>query len=49
MDGIRNYNATKVMNIISELRTVDAASKGIDNISATHGELLKVLIYKIMH
>lgn len=49
MDGLRNYSATKVMEIISELRTVDAASKGIDNISATHGELLKVLIYKIMH
>lgn len=49
MDGIRNYNANKVMEIISELRTVDAGSKGIDNISATHGELLKVLIYKIMH
>ncbi|MDD4777825.1 MAG: DNA polymerase III subunit delta [Fermentimonas sp.] len=49
LDGIRNYNATKVMEIISELRTVDAASKGIDNISATHGELLKVLVYKIMH
>lgn len=49
MDGIRNYNANKVMEIISELRIVDAGSKGIDNISATHGELLKVLIYKIMH
>lgn len=49
MDGIRNYNANKVMEIISELRTVDSASKGINNISATHGELLKVLVYKIMH
>ncbi len=48
MDGVRNYNANKVMSIITELRYVDAASKGIDNISATHGELLKVLIYKIM-
>lgn len=49
MDGIRNYNANKVMQIITELRSVDAASKGIDNISATQGELLKVLMYKIMH
>lgn len=49
MAGIRSYNAKKVMEIITDLRTVDAASKGIDNISATHGELLKVLIYKIMH
>lgn len=49
MAGIRSYNAKKVMEIITDLRTVDAASKGIDNISATQGELLKVLIYKIMH
>lgn len=49
MAGIRNYNANKVINIISELRTVDARSKGVDNISATQGELLKELVYKILH
>ena len=49
MNGLRNYNANKVINIISELRTVDSRSKGVDNISATQGELLKELIYKILH
>ena len=49
MSGLRNYNANKVMNIISDLREIDARSKGVDNISASQGELLKELVYKIMH
>jgi|AGTN01.2.fsa_nt_gi DNA polymerase III, delta subunit len=47
--GLRNYHANKVMDIISYLRTYDARLKGVDNISASQGELLKELIYKIMH
>jgi DNA polymerase-3 subunit delta len=46
---MQHYNANKVMEIISLLRTYDAKSKGIDNISASSGELLKELVYKIMH
>jgi len=49
MTGIRNYNANKVMEIISDLRTFDARSKGVDNISVSQGELLKELVYRIMH
>ena len=49
MSGLRNYTANKVINIISEFRTIDSRSKGVDNISATQGELLKELIYKILH
>ena len=49
MSGLRNYNAVKVMDIISYLRIFDGKSKGIDNISASPGELLKELVYKIMH
>lgn len=47
--GVRNYNVRKVMDIISDLRTFDARSKGIDNISASQGDLLKELVYRIMH
>ncbi len=47
--AMQHYNANKVMEIISLLRTYDAKSKGIDNISASSGELLKELVYKIMH
>lgn len=49
LTGLRNYNANKVIEIISHLRTFDARSKGIDNISASQGELLKELVYRIMH
>lgn len=50
MAGLRNYNVNDVMNIISNLRTFDAKSKGIDNPPfTTNGDLLKELVYKIMH
>ena len=50
MAGLRNYNVNEVMEIISNLRTFDAKSKGIDNPPYTsNGELLKELVYKIMH
>ena len=49
MTGLRNYNAGKVMEIISDLRTFDARSKGVDNISASQGELLRELVYRMMH
>ncbi len=47
--GLRNFNARKVMTIISDLRTFDARSKGVDNVSASQGELLKELVFRIMH
>lgn len=49
MTGMRNYSAQKVMQIISDLRTFDARLKGVDNVSASHGDLLKELVYRIMH
>lgn len=49
MIGLHNYNAGKVMEIIADLRRYDARSKGVDNLSATQGDLLKELVYKIMH
>jgi len=50
MAGLRNYTVNEVLEIISQVRTFDAKSKGIDNPPfTTHGELLKELVYKIMH
>jgi len=43
------YNAWKTMEIVSLLRIYDAKSKGIDNSSASDGELMKELVYKILH
>ncbi len=44
----KNFNGWKTMEIISLLRMYDAKSKGVEN-SASDGELLKELIYKILH
>lgn len=47
--ALRNYNAFKCMEIISLLRTYDAKCKGVNNVSTPDGELLKELLYKMMH
>ena len=45
----RNYSKSKLLQIISLLREYDLKSKGVDNSSITDGELIKELIYKILH
>lgn len=47
--ALKNYNAFKCMEVISLLRTYDAKSKGVGNVSASDGELLKELLYKVTH
>jgi len=47
--AIRNYNAFKTMEIISLIRIYDAKCKGVGNVSTSEGELLKELLYKILH
>ena len=47
--GLRNYPPMKVFNLIGDIRTCDAASKGVNNTSASDGELLKELLFKILH
>lgn len=49
MSGIRNYNAMKVFNLIKDIRTADAQSKGIDNVSSSDAEIMKMLMYQILH
>lgn len=49
VQGMKIYSARKTMNIISAIRTTDAKSKGVDNKSATNGELLKDLLFFILH
>ncbi len=48
-DAYRNYNAKKVQNIIGWLRECNIRALGIDNYSADHGELLRELVFKIVH
>ncbi len=45
----RNYSINKLRDIFSYLRETDMRSKGVDNVSATDGELLKELVFKILH
>lgn len=47
--GMRNYSAMKVFNLISDIRMTDARSKGVENTSVSDAELLKELLYKILH
>ncbi|MGN1375694.1 MAG: DNA polymerase III subunit delta [Prevotella sp.] len=47
--GMRNFSGVKVMHIISKIRETDAKSKGLDNPNTTIGELLRELIFFILH
>ncbi len=45
----KKYNIRKTVSIISILREYDMKSKGFNNVSTTHGDLLLELIFKILH
>jgi DNA polymerase-3 subunit delta len=49
MTGMRNFSAMKVLQIISKIREIDAKSKGLDNPNTPPGELMKELIFYILH
>ena len=48
-EAAKNYDAKKAERIIGYLRTTDKKTKGVDNLSANDGELMKELVYKILH
>jgi DNA polymerase-3 subunit delta len=43
------YSVKKTVEIIGLLRTYDMKSKGFGDLSSTPGDLLKELVYKILH
>ena len=47
--GLKNYSARKTMDIISKIREVDGKSKGLDNPYTGAGELMKELIFYVLH
>ena len=47
--GLRTYNARKTMDILSKIREIDAKSKGLDNPNTGPNELMKELIFFILH
>lgn len=47
--GMRNYTGVKVLQIISKIREIDAKSKGLDNPNTPAEELMKELVFFILH
>ena len=45
----QSFNAWKTMNIISFIREADARSKGVQNTGTNEEDLMKELVYKILH
>lgn len=49
ISAMRKYNGVKVMQIIGDIRYCDAKSKGVDNSSLSDGDILRELVFKILH
>ena len=49
LTAMRRYNGVKTMQIIGEIRYADAKSKGINNASMNDGDILRELVFKILH
>ena len=49
IQGMRNYSGMKTMQIIQKIRETDAKSKGLDNPNTPVGDLLKELVFFILH
>ena len=49
MVAMRKYSGVKVMQIVGEISYCDAKSKGVGNPSLGDGDLLRELVYKILH
>lgn len=49
INAMHRYSGVKTMHIIHDIRYADAASKGVGNSSASSGDILKELVFKILH
>lgn len=49
LNAMRLYSGVKTMQIIEEIRYTDAKSKGVGNSSLSDADLLRELIFKILH
>lgn len=47
--AMRNYSASKTLEIISKIRETDAKSKGLDNLNTSVSDLMKELVFFILH
>lgn len=49
INAMHKYSGVKTMQIIGEIRYADAQSKGIGNSSLSSGDILRELVFKILH
>ncbi len=49
MIAAKNYNTVKLKSIFSYLKEYDLKTKGVDNNGVNNGELMKELMFKILH
>ena len=47
--SMQNYTGRKVMDIIGAIRRTDARSKGVDNPATSDGQLMKELLFFVLH
>ena len=47
--AMRRYGGVKTMQIIGDIRQADAMSKGVGNSSIGNGDILRELVFKILH
>lgn len=47
--GIKSYNLNKLTRIIGYLREFDLRIKGVDNVNTSHYDLMRELVFKILH
>lgn len=47
--AMRKYSGVKTMHIISAIREADAKSKGVNNSSISNADILKELIFMVLH
>ena len=47
--AMRKYTGVKTMQIVGEIRYADAKSKGVKNSSMTDGDILRELVFNILH
>ena len=47
--AMRNYRAVHVMEVLHMIRLADAQSKGAEGAQVPDGEIMRELLYRIMH
>lgn len=49
INAMRKFNGVKVMKIVGYIRYADAKSKGVENASMSDGDILRELVFYILH